>query len=219
MRNVYFTADLHLDHRNIIKYCNRLFCLSNEEKANLVELNSRDYTRDELRKLYISDDSLKRMNDGIIDSINSKVDDSDTLYILGDFGFARNSEFHKIESFRKRITCRNIHFIIGNHDNFSKSQYQSIFSSVHTEWMVRHNGHKIFMHHFPLLEWDGSFHNVIHCFGHCHSNKNEWIQENMPSAKMIDVGVDNWEYGPISLEEVISFTNRNIIKRSYQCNY
>jgi calcineurin-like phosphoesterase family protein len=54
---IWFTADTHLGHKNIIKYCNRPF-----------------------------EDSFK-MNDAIFNSINNAVKPEDTLYILGDFCF------------------------------------------------------------------------------------------------------------------------------------
>lgn len=53
----FFSADLHLGHFNIIKYCNRPFS------------------------------SIEEMDKTIIDNINSKVGRSDRLFCLGDFCF------------------------------------------------------------------------------------------------------------------------------------
>jgi calcineurin-like phosphoesterase family protein len=53
----YFTADLHLDHDNIRKYCNRPF------------------------------DSVKEMNATLIANWNSLISGEDSVYILGDFCF------------------------------------------------------------------------------------------------------------------------------------
>jgi len=56
---IYFTADLHLFHNNIIKYCNRPF------------------------------KTVSEMNDAIIDNWNNIVKNkSDIVYILGDLSFA-----------------------------------------------------------------------------------------------------------------------------------
>ena len=56
------TADLHLDHKNIIKYCLRPFKTINE------------------------------MNWTIISNINSIVKPDDTLYILGDFALGKKKK-------------------------------------------------------------------------------------------------------------------------------
>ena len=55
MLNVWFTADFHLGHKNIIRYCNRPF------------------------------DTVEEMNRTIIDRLNSLVKTNDILYFLGDF--------------------------------------------------------------------------------------------------------------------------------------
>jgi calcineurin-like phosphoesterase family protein len=54
---IYFTADLHLGHKNIIKYCERPF------------------------------NDVHEMNKSILDNINNIVNFDDELYILGDFCF------------------------------------------------------------------------------------------------------------------------------------
>jgi calcineurin-like phosphoesterase family protein len=55
MPNVWFTADFHLGHKNIIRYCNRPF------------------------------DTVEEMNRTILERLNSLVKANDILYFLGDF--------------------------------------------------------------------------------------------------------------------------------------
>jgi calcineurin-like phosphoesterase family protein len=55
MPNVWFTADFHLGHKNIIRYCSRPF------------------------------DTVEEMNRTIIERLNSVVKTNDLLYFLGDF--------------------------------------------------------------------------------------------------------------------------------------
>ena len=55
---VYFTADPHLGHANIIKYCNRPF------------------------------ETVEEMNEVLIERWNNKVKDDDKVFVLGDFALA-----------------------------------------------------------------------------------------------------------------------------------
>lgn len=54
------------------------------------------------------------MNEAIIKSINDTVKEDDTLYHLGDWSFGG---YHNIWNFRKRIICKDIRFVFGNHDH------------------------------------------------------------------------------------------------------
>lgn len=61
---------------------------------------------------------VDEMNEKLLKAINDKVKENDELYILGDFAFA-NKE--KIEAILKRIVCKNIFYILGNHDEVIRS--------------------------------------------------------------------------------------------------
>jgi calcineurin-like phosphoesterase family protein len=63
MSMIYFTADTHYMHKNIIKYCNRPFA------------------------------SVESMNDILVDNINKVVRKEDVLYHLGDWSFGYAREF------------------------------------------------------------------------------------------------------------------------------
>ena len=60
--NVWFTSDCHLDHENILKYCDRPFV------------------------------NVKEMNELIIKNFNDVVKDTDVVYFLGDFAFKNHEE-------------------------------------------------------------------------------------------------------------------------------
>jgi calcineurin-like phosphoesterase family protein len=55
MSDIWFTADFHLGHKNIIRYCNRPF------------------------------GTVEEMNERILEGVNARVKANDTLYFLGDF--------------------------------------------------------------------------------------------------------------------------------------
>lgn len=59
-------------------------------------------------------ETIWQMNDAIVDSINGRVAMDDELYILGDFSFKMTAQ--DAYGLRKRIACRRIHLVPGNHD-------------------------------------------------------------------------------------------------------
>jgi calcineurin-like phosphoesterase family protein len=67
---IYFTADLHLDHANIIRYCNRPF------------------------------QDVQEMNECLIKNWNSCIQPNDQVYILGDLVFAFESRAISLVSHR-----------------------------------------------------------------------------------------------------------------------
>lgn len=59
-------------------------------------------------------ETIWQMNDAIVDNINGRVAVDDELYILGDFSFKMTAQ--DTYGLRKRIACRRIHLVPGNHD-------------------------------------------------------------------------------------------------------
>jgi calcineurin-like phosphoesterase family protein len=57
------------------------------------------------------------MSRHLVSQINKYVGQDDILFHLGDWSF---SGIENIWNFRKQLICKNIHFIIGNHDNAIK---------------------------------------------------------------------------------------------------
>ena len=104
----WFTADLHFNHKNICR--------------GVSEWEGGKGTRD-FPDLY-------RMNASILNSINSRLNDSDTLYILGDFAFGNKSE---IPLLRNCIQCDDVRFLYGNHDKAIEAKYQDSFNNIKGE--------------------------------------------------------------------------------------
>lgn len=79
MSNIFFTADIHFNHSNIVKYCNRPF------------------------------DNIEEMNNKIIDSWNNTVKDDDIIYYVGDFCFKSKYKFWENKLNGKIIYFRGNH--------------------------------------------------------------------------------------------------------------
>lgn len=175
---VLFTSDTHFTHSNIIKYCNRPF------------------------------ESVKEMDDCLIDNWNSIVNKGDTVYHLGDFGFTPKAKTEGIERLQK-ICNRlkgNIILIKGNHDtNVDKVKRFDIIKDYH---VIHSHNTRFVLFHYPMRSWQFMNHGSLHLFGHCHSNM-------PPHYKSFDIGIDNVakifgsgkqsDYRPITIDEVIGY--------------
>ena len=97
MNNIWLTSDTHYNHSNL---CLGVSTWNDKEKS------CRNFQ------------TLEEMNELIVKNINDNVKENDVLYHLGDFSFGG---IKNIWEFRKRINCKNIHLIFGNHDHHISS--------------------------------------------------------------------------------------------------
>lgn len=150
-------------------------------------------------------DSIEDMNNAIIDNINACVAPADTLYHLGDFSFKMSVA--DARELRRRIRCRNIHWIPGNHDKDWRqpSVAGTFICEPHIAVLKLDGGRKVVMCHYPIMDWPGLGHGAIHLHGHIHSTReyNDWNRRMR--LLRYDVGVDANGYKPVSLDEVSRF--------------
>lgn len=95
MNKIFYIADTHFGHENVIKFDDRPFS------------------------------SIKEHDEVIITNWNSVVDNSDDVYILGDFCFKNEIP---VQEYTKRLKGR-LHLIRGNHDK-QTPEYERCFESV-----------------------------------------------------------------------------------------
>lgn len=154
---LFFTADQHYGHRNIIKYCNRPFS------------------------------SVEEMNEVIIERHNEIVGIHDEVIHAGDFTLNKQQYAEKII---KRLNGRHV-FIRGSHDKWMNGSYHEMIVLRRTDCPV------IVVCHYAMLVWPKSHFNSWLLFGHSHGKLNNKIE-----GKAYDVGVDNNDFYPISLEQI-----------------
>jgi len=175
MANLWFTADFHLGHQNIIRYCARPF------------------------------PDVAEMDAAIIDRTNSCVMEGDALYFLGDF--CRGSGKHAIE-YRKRIRCKNIYFIEGNHDAGAR-QIQTEFRWWKQLAEIKADEQVVVLCHYAMRVWHHSFRGSWHLYGHSHGKL-----PDDPSALSMDVGVDTHDFRPWHLDKIRSRMEEKVKIRS-----
>lgn len=92
------------------------------------------------------------MNSSIIENWNSKVQNNDICFILGDLGFPRNrDDYHSLESLIRKLNGKEIHFICGNHDKDLKGSTKDLFTSYSSYMEVEINEQFIVMSHYPRV--------------------------------------------------------------------
>jgi calcineurin-like phosphoesterase family protein len=157
------------------------------------------------------------MNDTLVNNINELVGQDDILIHLGDWSFGG---FERIEEFRNRIVCRNIHLVLGNHDQHirnNKGNIQTLFLSaldyMNLDLRINRSGniekYNLILMHYPISSWDGLSKGNIHLHGHVHLPPQQRIAE----GRAMDVGVDGNNYYPISINEIIDIMDNRPIKR------
>lgn len=173
--SIFFTSDTHFFHQRIIEYCNRPFKDADE------------------------------MNNVMIDNWNSVIKPTDHIYHIGDFGFAHEDKLYNILKKLNGVK----HLIYGNHDKIIRKStlLRSKFESLNElkELSVQHHSfpegkQKIVLCHYPLLSWNKAYYGSINLFGHEHGKF-----KNIHTNQQVDVGVDSWNYTPISLNELLIY--------------
>jgi calcineurin-like phosphoesterase family protein len=198
MKNMraWFTADLHLGHGNIIKYCKRPFLTTRELEM---------LRHDPRAKFRLSEETIRRHDAALLDAINSQVQPKDTLWILGDFCWGDLAEATR---YRERIQCENVHLVWGNHDHRS---IRPLFGEAVEQRMIQVEGQDIWLNHYPMRSWNKAFHGSWHIYGHVHGRLVAEDEANQ-SRLTRDVGVDACDYRPWSFEELRSYMAPRIDK-------
>jgi calcineurin-like phosphoesterase family protein len=183
---VWFTADTHFGHGNIIKYCQRPFMSAEEFAA----------TRDDPRtKLRLSDATVKRHDDALLEAINLRVAADDTLWVVGDFCWGGRAEAAR---YRERIRCRDVRLVWGNHD---RREVADVFAECIEQGMIDVEGQEIWLNHYPMRSWNKAFHGTWHLYGHVHGRLQR-EDAAKPTMLVKDVGVDACDYRPWSFDDL-----------------
>lgn len=144
MSDVWFTADLHLNHFKAVEYSKRPF------------------------------DTLEEMEEALVRNWNECVKAGDRIFCLGDFALTRNhpdrdrisSIFHRLNGVK--------HLVVGNHDDprlvrdigwHEVTPYRELKIDMGGE-----RRQKICLMHYPIRSWNGIHRGAWMLHGHCHGN-------------------------------------------------
>jgi calcineurin-like phosphoesterase family protein len=183
---IFFTSDLHFEHRNILSFCHRPY------------------------------DNIKQMNEELIKNWNNTVSDNDTVFILGDiYWFEGRHECKRLLEQLNGKTIYIVpgnHDKIKTFELLSERFV--VLDSCVTLWVTIDGKIKeLFLCHFPLATWPHFENGAIHLFGHIHSGPLSENKIDIPKQDLIlkpncyDVGVDNNNFTPIELREIYNKLN------------
>ncbi|GBU27251.1 hypothetical protein R84B8_00780 [Treponema sp. R8-4-B8] len=177
---IYFTADNHFCHNNIILSCLRPF------------------------------KDVDEMNNEMIHRWNNVVKKNDEIYILGDFMYkGKGKDANEILS---KLNGRK-YLIKGNHEKYlNEKEFNSdAFEWIKDYYVLKYEGLKIVLFHFPMLSWDGSYHGSIHLYGHVHNSGIKYPdfgeKLKLLGYRAINIGVDVNDFYPVSIKEIINRVN------------
>ena len=134
--------------------------------------------------------NLREMNYIMIKKWNSVVNKNDTVLHLGDFSFGNKEIVNRI---RKHLNGK-IYLVKGNHDKHSVGWYNNINITMFKKPFIISDF--LFSHARKI---DKNINTYIH--GHSH-NKRPLI-ENIDNYKFYNVSVDNLDYTPIKIKNLI----------------
>ena len=140
----------------------------------------------------------------IIKRHNNLVKNEDTVYWIGDFAMAGPDRALFVEGIMRRLNGTHI-LILGNHDQIKPLRLVDVgFQSVHTSLMLTVKGQKLVLAHDPSIwtvvaNWDPQ---PIFLCGHIHD-----LFKSIPEKMIVNVGVDVWDFTPITIEQILAELN------------
>ena len=184
---VWFTADLHFHHKNILRH------QSNRIKA----MNLKDENDIDGHDKYLMDMWLNTVKRG------------DHVYILGDLIMSNRDSSVKLLHKMKSKGCR-IHLIVGNHDS-STNKLTDLFDSIDlikvvdfkkTAFPFLDEDFTCVLCHYPMKTWPRKCFGSINLFGHIHNNA-PWVDTETDDL-CLNVGIDTSfaNYQLLSLEQI-----------------
>lgn len=166
MNKLFFTADLHFGHKNILQH--------------------------QPNRPFANEDDTSAHDAWLLDLWKSTVDKYDSVYILGDLTFFKSEDArHLLEKLPGRK-----YMIIGNHDGSIKAYSNYFMTTAQimdltikpTVCAGLSDNMMLSLCHYPMVTWNHKPHGSIMLHGHCHGKLDEY---NATSNDLrFDVGID-----------------------------
>jgi calcineurin-like phosphoesterase family protein len=186
LTNAFWVSDLHIGHKKIIEY----------SKEHRLDTNGQAFG------------SIEQHDEMLRYRWNSKVNPTDTVWILGDVCInKRNISFLDSLNGRKLL-------VMGNHDNFGKEFFDSeLLTRVDRTYGCaekRFGEITTIMSHIPVhpCQLEYRYHFNLHGHLHTHKIKDSNGQEDL---RYINLCMEHWNMTPVSFDELSLEIQRRVI--------
>jgi calcineurin-like phosphoesterase family protein len=142
-------------------------------------------------------ESVAAMNEGIIARWNETVGPDDEVWHLGDFAIRQKPAI--VAALLARLAGRK-HLVTGNNDPPATTELEG-WASVQPYTEITVEGVSLVLCHYPFRSWRGMNKSWVNLHGHCHGRMK-------PQPRQFDVGVDVWEFRPVTLATLLGSRTR-----------
>jgi calcineurin-like phosphoesterase family protein len=135
--------------------------------------------------------SVSEMDDALVAGWNDVVGPDDEIWHVGDFAVRVPRE--RVSALLSQLNGRK-HLITGNNDGpatLGAPEWASIepYADIEVE------GTRLILCHYPFRTWDGMYKGAYNLHGHSHG-------QLAGLTRQVDVGVDVWNFRPVSLSMI-----------------
>lgn len=143
---------------------------------------------------------VNQMNEALIQRWNAVVRPGDLVYHLGDFALGRAEQAIAIA----RRLAGNKYWVFGNHDKALRKNVEFLAQWVWARDLTQIEvaGQKVTLCHYAMRTWNQAHRGAWQLFGHSHGSL------QTASGKQLDVGVDCWDFTPVSFDELKKHMDR-----------
>jgi calcineurin-like phosphoesterase family protein len=184
MNKIYFTADTHFFHTNILKHCPDRPCSGMEIKAH---------------------------DEWLIDLWNNTIEKKDIVYIVGDFAFGNKERvirlMDKLHGTKHLIVGNHDASSIKLPNYFESVQQIKDLTFKASLYPFLEEDFSLALCHYPLISWNRKNYGACMVHGHCHGRIDEYNRKT--GDLRVDVGIDGTLArecgGIISLEKLYKY--------------
>lgn len=125
---------------------------------------------------------------------NAVVGPKDEVYVVGDFSLCKRARALEIA-----MALNGVKYLVrGNHDKEPPGAAFAWIKDMHTVKVdVGGQERRIVLCHYAMRVWDRAHYGAWHLYGHSHGSL-----PDDPNALSLDIGVDSWNYTPVSIAQI-----------------